>query len=56
MQQVIDLFKGNPDCREIYTSIHPENKRAEGLYVSLGFALTGEIDDGEAVLLMSIER
>jgi diamine N-acetyltransferase len=54
MQQVIDLFKSNPDCAEIYTSIHPENERAKGLYVSLGFELTGEIDDGEAVLLMDL--
>jgi diamine N-acetyltransferase len=54
MQQVIDLFKANPDCREIYTSIHPENSVAEGLYVSLGFRLTGEMDDGEAVLLMDL--
>lgn len=56
MQQVIDLFKGNPDCAEIYTSIHPENERAKALYVSLGFALTGEMDDGEAVLRMSLRR
>jgi len=54
MQQVIDLFRSNPDCAEIYTSIHPENERAKGLYVSLGFELTGEVDDGEAVLLMDL--
>jgi len=54
MQQVIDLFKGNPDCREIYTSVVPKNERAKKLYISLGFKLTGEVDDGEEVLLIDL--
>jgi len=54
MQQVIDRFKANPDCREIYTSVDPENDVAKGLYVRLGFTLTGEVVDGEAVLRMPI--
>jgi len=56
MRQVIGLFAANPDCKEIYTSIHPENEGAKALYLNLGFELTGEVTDGEAVLLMSIER
>jgi len=56
MEQVIDLFKANPNCKEIITSIHPENESARTLYLSLGLELTGEIDEGEAVLLMKIER
>jgi len=54
LQQVIDRFKANPDCREIYTSVAPENDVAKGLYVLLGFTLTGEVEDGEAVLRMPI--
>ena len=54
MQQVIELFKANPDCSEIYTSVVPRNERAKGLYLSLGFELTGEVDDGEEVLLIDL--
>ena len=54
MLQVIDLFKANPDCKEIYTSVAPANERAKGLYQRLGFELTGEVDDGEEVLLMDL--
>ena len=55
MQQVIDLFVANPDCKEIRTSIHPDNERARALYLSLGFELTGEMSDGEAVMRMPLK-
>ena len=55
MQQVIDLFKANPDCKEIITSVVPENVAASGLYASLGFVPTGEVDEGETVLRMGFK-
>ena len=52
MQQAIELFKANPDCREIVTSVVPKNAAALHLYTSLGFEDTGKIDNGEMVLKM----
>ena len=56
MQYVIEQFKRNPACREIQTSVVPANTVAGALYRSLGFAPTGEMDEGEAILRMVIER
>ncbi len=56
MQQVIDEFKRNPACKEIQTAVVPENVAAAALYRSLGFEPTGELDEGEAVLRMPINR
>lgn len=50
MKQVIDRLMAIPDCREIQTSYNPENATAERLYSSLGFAQTGEVDEGETVV------
>jgi len=56
VQQVIERFRDNPACKEIYTSIHPENEGASKLYQSLGLILTGEMEDGEAVLRMKVNQ
>jgi diamine N-acetyltransferase len=40
--EVIERLKQIEDCTEIYLSFVPENKNAEKLYESIGFARTGE--------------
>lgn len=41
-------------CREIYLSFVPENGRAQRLYESEGFRLTGEVDkNGEQIMVFS---
>lgn len=56
MRLVIGEFKQNPACKEIQTSVVPENVVADTLYRSLGFEPTGEMDEGEAILRMEIKR
>lgn len=36
-----------PQCRAIHLTVHPENERAQRLYVRAGFLPTGELIDGE---------
>jgi len=59
MEAVISHARSAYDPDEIATSVVPENKAAEKLYQSLGFALTGEhtgpIDDGgEAIMALRL--
>ena len=56
MRQVIEEFKRNPACMEIQTAVVPENIAADTLYRSLGFEPTGDMDEGEAILRMTINR
>ena len=51
----IDHFKKTLSPREITTGIVPGNENAEKLYKSLGFVFTGEIDDGEHVMKLSLD-
>ena len=50
MEEVIQRLRGDPGCREILISYHPENIAARDLYLGLGFESTGLIDEGELVL------
>ena len=56
MRQVIEEFKRSLACKEIQTAVVPENVAADTLYRSLGFEPTGEMDEGEAILRMMIDR
>ena len=42
------------DVKEIYLSFEPANTVAERLYCNAGFIRTGEIDDGEIVMKLTI--
>jgi diamine N-acetyltransferase len=53
---VIEKMKQIEDCREIYLNFVPENKGAEALYKSIGFELTGELNEGEIVMRYLIEN
>lgn len=53
---LIELIKKTYQCKRIYLSIHPENDAAQKLYESFGFKLTGEMDCGEAVMMLDISQ
>ena len=52
MREVIGLLRQNPGCDRIYLSYEPENITAEMLYKSFGFRATGEMEDGEKVVVL----
>ncbi len=56
MMEVIRQLQSTPGCRQIRTSFEPTNAVAEALYESLGFRRTGEIDEGEVVLLFEFHK
>ena len=56
MREVIGRLTGMPGCRRIRTSFEPTNAVAWGLYESLGFRKTGEIDHGETVAVMEVSE
>jgi len=56
MSQVIERLRSIPACRRIQTSFAPDNRVADRLYASLGFARTGEVVDGEIVVEIEIPR
>jgi diamine N-acetyltransferase len=45
LRLLMEHFKKDYNCKFMYLSIHPENKLAQKLYESIGFHLTGEIED-----------
>ncbi|MGG0153164.1 GNAT family N-acetyltransferase [Bacillus mycoides] len=55
---LMEYFKEVYNCKVMYLSIHLENKLAQKLYESIGFHLTGEIDDewlhGEGLVMKCI--
>jgi len=55
--QLIDLIKTNPDGCEakfVYTAYVPDNHVAAKTYASLGFEKTGQILDGEEVVMLAL--
>ena len=54
MEIVIGRFKATPGCKYIQTSYWPDNASAGRLYESLGFVMTGEISNGEAVCRITV--
>jgi diamine N-acetyltransferase len=50
MQQLIDYVRSRPNATELLTSYVPGEGSPEPFYTSLGFANTGEVDDGENVM------
>jgi diamine N-acetyltransferase len=55
MREVIERLQTIPECQRIRTSFHPENEVAEALYASLGFKKTGELDEGEVVMVIELQ-
>ena len=54
MSHVVKKLKSTAGCTLITTSFVPENTAAKSLYLSLGFTLTGELEDGEEVCVLRI--
>jgi diamine N-acetyltransferase len=54
MEAVIDQMAERVGCDEIVTSYNPANVVAAGLYASLGFRPTGEIEDDEPLVLLRL--
>lgn len=52
LRQLIELLRKNPACDRIYLSYEPQNITAEMLYKSFGFRATGEMEDGEKVVVL----
>ncbi len=50
MEAVIETMAERVGCAEVVTSIVPSNAVAAGLYASLGFRPTGEVEDGEPLV------
>lgn len=54
MEAVIAMMVERVGCEEIVTSFNPANAVAAGLYASLGFRPTGEIEDDEPLVLLRL--
>ena len=54
LKMAIEGFKKTIKITEVKTSLVPGNDGAGGLYKSLGFVPTGEIDDGEIVMVLKL--
>ncbi|MCL2198353.1 MAG: GNAT family N-acetyltransferase [Defluviitaleaceae bacterium] len=52
----VQYLKENINPEKIKTSFVPSNEVAEKIYKNLGFVPTGEVDDGEIVMELIIER
>ena len=55
METVIAMMAERVCCKEIVTSFNPDNAVASRLYASLGFRPTGEIEDGEPLVLLRLD-
>ena len=58
VSKMIEEIKALPlrTTSRIYTSIEPTNIAAEKVYISVGFMLTGEIVDDEAIMFLDISE
>jgi diamine N-acetyltransferase len=50
----IERLRETTGCDAVYLSYEPNNDVAARLYASVGFVLTGEIDDGEVVARLDL--
>ncbi|MGH4122014.1 MAG: GNAT family N-acetyltransferase [Clostridium sp.] len=55
MSKIIEHIRDNYNYNEVYLSEVPENARAKGLYKSLGFEFTGEVEDEEEVMVLKLK-
>ncbi len=51
---LIEYVKTRPNVVELLTSCHQGEGSPQGFYESLGFKLTGEIDEEEAVMRLTL--
>lgn len=53
---VIEEMKKIEDCKKIYLSTDPENKRGKQLYEKLGFIDTGKFVNQEELYVLSVDK
>ncbi|MDR2976780.1 MAG: GNAT family N-acetyltransferase [Streptococcaceae bacterium] len=56
LQNTVDWLVQEYQPEKIYLSVEPENVGATGLYEKFGFEKTGEIEDGEAVMVLDLKK
>ncbi len=54
LRMLIDLMVERHDCREIFLDYSPGNDVAERLYARIGFAPTGESEEGEIMARLDL--
>ena len=54
LTQIIEYVRGRPGAHEILTSVVPGEGCPGAFYEKLGFAYTGEIDEGERVMRLAL--
>lgn len=54
MELLIEYVKSRPNAAELLTSVVHAAGGAQGFYESLGFELTGEYEDGEAMMRLRL--
>lgn len=54
IELLIDYVKARPGARELLTSYVPIEGGPEGFYRRMGFEPTGEVDDGEIVVRLTL--
>jgi diamine N-acetyltransferase len=57
LQAFIALVKEqHPNCQQIKLTVHPDNRRAQSLYTSVGFRPTGAEQDDEPVYMLRVRE
>jgi diamine N-acetyltransferase len=54
LRAVIEYVRGRPGAHELLTSVVPGDGSPGAFYEKLGFAYTGEVDEGELVLRLQL--
>jgi diamine N-acetyltransferase len=54
MKQVLDVFRGKHEIKNVGISYEPHNESARKLYASLGFVEPGELLDGETLAVLNL--
>ena len=54
VELLIRHVRTRPNARELFTSVVQADGGPQGFYERLGFALTGDYEDGEAVMRLSL--
>ena len=55
MELLISRVKTRPNATEFLTSVHQAEGGPQGFYEKLGFRLTGDYEEGEAILRLSLD-
>lgn len=54
LEAAVDWIVREREVRLVRLSVVPENEKARGLYRAAGFVETGELDDGEIVMVRTV--